>query len=223
MAQETLQFGRVTERATSDRKVWLFVLPIMAALVLLLVFAGLAISKTSGLETQVSQLTAANQELQKNLDERDKVITASRAEDSVLRTPGAGATLLTASGPNAASSGVAFYHPEFHAVNAYLFALAAPPSGQEYRLEVVVGKAGERKPVAKVDPDSSGSSFVFAKELPEGITGVNVALYPAGQQDAQAAAKPLLAGALPGVGQTGVLDQREAQARAPAAASRRGR
>jgi len=221
MAQESLRFGRVTERSTSDRKVWLFVLPIMAGLVFLLVFAGLAISKTSGLETQINQLTTANQELQKSVEERDRVITASRAEDAILRTPGSGATLLTAPGPNPVSSGVGFYHPEFHALNAYLFALTAPPPGQEYRLEVVVGKEGVHKPLGKVDLDSAGSSFFLSKEVPEGITGVDVALYPAGQQDPSAAAKPTLAGALPGVGETGVVDARAAQARTPPAGSRR--
>ncbi|BDG10532.1 hypothetical protein [Anaeromyxobacter paludicola] len=222
MAQESLQFGRVTERAGTDRKVWLFVLPAMAALVLLLVFAGLAISRTSGLETQVRQLTSANQELQKNLDERDQVITKQRADVSVLETPGSGATLLTSPDPKGIASGVALYHPEHHALNAYLFGMTAPPAGQEYRLEAVVGKEGERKPLGKVDPDASGSAFFLSKEVPDGLTGVHVALYPAGQQGAPAEGKPLLTGVLPGVGQTGVADQR-VQARTPPAETRRGR
>lgn len=225
------QFGSVVDRRASDRRVWFFVVPGVILLGAVLVAAGVAMSRVSGLQTQVRLAQQQAAEAQKSVDERDKLLQKARADEEVLRSAGQGAAVLAAPKPDAPASGVAFYHPARHAVKVYAFGLAAPQQGQEYRVEVVTAD-GARTALGALAPDDRGSAFFLAREVPEGATELAVRLAPASEKQKEGAggqpplqevtekgATPegdlVMAGKLPPPGTAGVMEAAPVQARSP--------
>ena len=178
-----LAFGRVLEGKSSDRKVWFLVIPLVLGLGALLVFAGLAIAKTGGLESKVELAEQQALEAQKAVEERDALLRKARSDEAVLRSPGQGAAVMAAAQADSPASGVALVHPEQSAVKLFVFGLERPEAGQEYRVEAVAKERGERTTLGVIVPDDKGTGFLLAKNLPEGATGVEVVL-------AKAQAKP---------------------------------
>jgi len=232
-----LEFGRVLDAKTSDRKVWFLIIPVVLGLAALIVFAGLAISKSGGLESQVRLAEQQVQEAQKAVEERDALVKKARADEALLRSPGQGVSVMAAAQPNSPATGVAVVHPDEAAVKLFVFGLSRPEPGQEYR--VVARAENERTTLARIAPDDRGTAFVLAKNLPEGASRIEVVLAPVTAQpgDAPAGEDPqrgakagadgtlILAGTFPEPGTAGVVAapdlSQQAQARTPAARSRR--
>jgi hypothetical protein len=227
IASESPQFGSLLAKSGPEKRVWWFVIPAILALGALIVAAGVAISRASGLESQVKLAQQQVADAQKTVEERDKLLQKARVDEELLRSAGRGAAVLGATSPDSPASGVAVYHPANHAVKLYVFGLQAPPAGQEYRVEVVAGD--ERKAVGAIAPDERGSAFLLAKDVPEAATEIAVRVAPAGESkqgtppatDARQEA-PLLTGTLPKTGESGVVEAPpRVQARAPATKRRR--
>jgi hypothetical protein len=201
------QFGRLLERRTFEKRVWLFVVPGVLVAGALVVAALISVSRVSGLEDQLRVARQQVVDAQRAVEDRDKLLQKARADEDVLRTAGQGAAVLAASAPDGTASGVAVYHPERHALQVHAYGLRAPPEGQEYRVDAVK-QGGERTSVGVLNPDERGAAFVLARDVPEGATQVAVRLAPAGTV--------LLTGALPRPGEAGVVAAPPVQARTPA-------
>src|SRR4051794_38192753 len=139
IASDSPQFGSVLAKSGPEKRVWWFVIPGILALGALIVTAGVAISRASGLESQVKLAQQQAAEAHKAVDERDKLLQKARVDEELLRSAGRGAAVLGATSPDSPASGVAVYHPASRAVKLYAFGLQAPPAGQEYRVEVLAG------------------------------------------------------------------------------------
>jgi hypothetical protein len=244
-----LEFGRVLDGKTSDRKVWFLIVPAVAGLAALIVFAGLAISNSSGLESKVRLAEQQAQEAQKAVEQRDDLLKKARADEAVLRSPGQGAAVMAAAIPGSPASGVALVHPDQTAMKLYAFGLEHPQAGQEYRVEAI-GPEKQRTVVGRIVPDDRGTAFLLAKNVPKGATGVEVVLAavqgggeggaakgaenaPAadtaagGATEGEASGTLVMAGLFPKQGTVGVVAAPDlsdrAQGRAPPASSRRPR
>jgi hypothetical protein len=224
MADHDLQFGRVLERGSSEKRTMLIVLPVVVVLAIMVGFAGVAISRMSGLSTEVQVAQRQVEEAQKAVEERDQKLREARSEVSVLGSAGQGAAVLAAAAPDSGVSGLALVHPEQNAVNLYAYNLPPAPDGQEYRV-IVRDAAGGEKDVAALAPNERGEGFVIARDVPEGASHVELALLPkgaaqpqqgqpAGRQGSGAAPaapqpgatrKTVLAGDLPKPGEAGVV------------------
>jgi hypothetical protein len=180
----TVEFGRVLERETGSKKVWLLILPIILGLVALVVFSMSALSRADGLQREVAAATARADELDKTVKQRDELLTAARADEGVLKSPGQAAALFFGATRGAVESGIAFAHPESKAVKVFLYGLTAPAEGKEY---AVVARAGDGSLVmlGPVIPDALGNGFLLSKKIPEGATAVELVLHPTGQEGVQ--------------------------------------
>src|SRR5215212_5312697 len=167
MADRDLQFGRVLESGTSEKRTLLIVLPAVLILAILVGFAVVAISRMSGLTTEVRIAQKQAEDAQKAVEERDQKLREARAEVGVLGSAGQGAAVLAAAAPESGVSGLALVHPEQNALNLYAYNLPPPPDGQEYRV-IVRDAAGGEKDVAAVAPNDRGEGFVIARDVPEG-------------------------------------------------------
>ncbi|HET7753420.1 MAG TPA: hypothetical protein VFK85_05880 [Anaeromyxobacteraceae bacterium] len=242
----SLEFGRVLDGKTSDRKVWFLIIPVVVGLGALLVFAGLAMSKSGGLESKVKLAEQQAEEARKAVDERDALLKKARADEGVLRSAGQGAAVMAAAQPDSPASGVALVHPEHKAVKLFVFGLEHPQPGQEYRA-IALGPDKQQTKLGSIVPDDRGTAFLLAKNLPEGATGVEVVLAKveegnaanadAKQGDAAGASGDaqgsqadsdsstlVLAGVFPKPGTAGVVappDPQQLQARNPRSQTRR--
>lgn len=215
MASERIEFGSVLEKNGSDAKLWLLIIP---AIVAVLGIAGYGIaqtSKTGALERDAEIARQQVAELQKTVEQRDKLLTEARADETVQRSAGAAVALFYGVNPRAQESGVAFAHPSEHAVRAYFYGLTAPPEGQEYVVAART-KGGEAKALGSVLPGNDGTGFLLAKDVPEDTVAVELLLRPRGQENLDGA-EPRVSASYPGQGQRGVLTE------APAVQARRGR
>jgi hypothetical protein len=225
MEDRDLQFGRVLESGSSEKRTMLIVLPVVLTLAIIIGFAVVAISRMSGLSTEVQVAQKQAEEAQKAVEDRDQKLREARAEVGILGSAGQGAAVLAADSPGSGVSGLALVHPEQNAVNLYAYNLPPAPDGQEYRV-IVRDAAGGEKDVAAVSPNERGEGFVIARDVPEGASHVELALVPKGApppqqgQSAQAPGaapaaapaaaasatrKPVLAGDLPKPGEAGVV------------------
>jgi hypothetical protein len=214
----SLEFGKVLSSRSSERRVWLLVVPAVLGLAALVGFAGLAMSRTAGLRTRAELAEKQAAEASRTVEERDRLLAKARADEAILRSPGRGAAVL-APAEGGAASGFATWHPEQRALKLFAFGLAPPPEDREYRVEA---RAGEGEPVAvgTVAPDERGGAFLVARELPEGAREVRVVLAP---KDGAGAAAPavVLSGSLPRAGESGLDGAAPVQARS-AVPRRRG-
>jgi hypothetical protein len=239
MADRDLQFGRVLESGSSSKRSLLIVLPFVLVLVLILVAGAVAISRMSSLSSQVQIAQQQAQDAQKAADEHDQKLPDARAEAGILGSAGQGAAVLAAAVPDSGESGIAILHPETNAINLYAYNLAPPPEGQAYRV-IAKDASGQEKELASLAPDDRGAAFVLARNVPEGVSHVEVALVPktpgAGEAPAArgeqphgeagaagATRKTVLAGDLPKAGEAGVIAQAPKQQAKPTAQGRHGR
>lgn len=215
MASDRITFGSVLEDRGSEGKLWLLIIP---ALLAVLGFAGYGIaqaSRTGALERDAKAAQAQVAELQKTVEQRDKLLSDARAEETVQRSAGAAVALFYGVNPRAQESGVAFAHPSERAVRAYFYGLAAPPEGQEYVVAART-RSGEAKPLGTLLPGNDGTGFLLGKDVPEETVAVELLVRPRGQEGLEGA-EPRVSASYPRDGQRGVLTE------APAAQARRGR
>ncbi len=215
----SVQFGRVLEKETGGKKIWLLIVPVIVGLVALVVFAGNALSKADGLAREVDAAKAQVADQQKALDERDKLLVKERADEGVLKSPGQASAIFYAVGKGAVESGIAFAHPDAKAVKVYLYGLQQPPAGQEYA--VAARRAdGTLAPLGVVVPGSNGDGFLLSREVPEGTTAIELVLRPADAKDASGAT-PRIAARYPAApDERGVLVQPPAKGAGPVQARR---
>jgi hypothetical protein len=224
MADRDLQFGRVLESGSSQKRTLLIVLPLVLVLAIIVGFAAVAISRVSGLSTEVQVAQRQVEDAQKAVEERDQKLREARSEVSILGSAGQGAAVLSAAVPESGVSGLALVHPEQNAVNLYAYNLPPAPDGQEYHV-IVRGAAGGEKDVVALTPNDRGEGFVIARDVPDGASHVELALVPKGGSQPQqiqpaaqqspgappaasppaATRKTVLAGDLPKPGEAGVV------------------
>jgi type II secretory pathway pseudopilin PulG len=234
-----LQFGRVLESGSSHKRGLLLILPVVVVFAIIVGFAVVAISRMSGLSTEVKVAQQQAQEAQKAADERDQKLREARAETAILGSAGQGASVLAAAAQDSGASGVAIVHPETNSLSVYAYNLMPPPDGKEYRIISRNGQ-GNEKDVAALTPDDRGGAFVLARDVPEGASHVEIALVPKGgaapqgqganaqpgAAQQQATRQTVLAGDLPRPGEAGVVAAPQpdegAKAAKPQAQARRG-
>jgi hypothetical protein len=222
MVDRELEFGRVLSDTSSEKRTFLIIIPVVVAIAIVIGFAVVAISRMSSLSTQVSLAKQQAEEAQKATDEKDRQLRDARAETALLGSAGQGAAVLAAASKDSGASGIALAHPEQHAVNVYAFNLPPAPDGQEYRL-IVSDMEGHEKLAGALNPDDRGGAFLLARDLPEGVTKVELALLAkgagaqageakqggaqpaAGQQQTPAQRQTVLSGSLPKPGEAGVV------------------
>ena len=243
-ADSEIAFDRVLSGGSAERRTALIVFPAVVVLAVLIGFAFVAISRMSGLSTQVQIAQKQVEESNKTIEQRDAQLRDAHSETAVLASAGQGAAVLGATSPDSGASGVALDHPEQHALAVYAFNLAPPPEGQEYRLIVTDG-AGQEQLMGAVSPSDRGAGFLLARDVPEGAAKIEIALLPKaagagagakaegarnGKQEAvkeapPATRQPVLVGQLPRPGEAGVVaaSATEKGSRAQGRAARRGR
>ncbi|MFY3744412.1 hypothetical protein ACOQFB_10915 [Anaeromyxobacter sp. Red801] len=220
MPSDRIEFGSVLAKEGSDKKVWLIVIPLVLIVAAGVVWAAATVSKADSYRTEAERAQAQVSELQKTIDERDKLLTQARADDGLLRSPGQAAALLFAD-PKAkepTESGIVVAMPDQKAVRVILYGLVAPPQGEEY---VVAARAkdGTRKPLGRVMPSADGDGFLLAKDVPEGTVRVDLVLAKAGAEDLADATPRVSARHPTAASERGILVEQPA----PGVQARRGR
>lgn len=217
MERERIHFGAVLDKDKPDHKVWLLVIPALALVVGGIVWGMLTVSRAGAHQKDAERAQAQVAELERSLDERDKLLVQARADEAVLESAGQATGLFLGVAKDATESGVAIADPDKRSVRVLLYGLVAPPQGQEY---VVAARdaEGARKPLAAVIPSELGTGFVLAKELPEGTTAIELLLRDAGAEELSGAT-PRVAARYPSrPDERGMLMQLEGQ---PPAQARR--
>lgn len=211
MASEGIEFGRVLEKDSGDKKIWAVILLAALGVVALVGWAIQQGSRTGDLERQAAAAKAQAAELEKSLEERDKLLSEARAEEGLMRSPGAALGVFYVADPRAQESGVVFAHPDQKAARVYLYGLGAPPDGQEYAVAARTAE-GEAKRLGNVLADEQGNGFLLAKDVPDGTVAVEL-VYAATGQEGLDGATPRISARYPGEGERGILAQPPAQAR----------
>jgi hypothetical protein len=212
MANDRIEFGSVLDKKGSDAKVWLIVIPVVLAVFALAGFGAMQMSKTGALERQAEQARAQAEELQKTVEQRDKMLTQARADESLQKSAGSAVALFYGVSPRAQESGVAFGHPDDQAVRVYLYGLAAPPEGQQYVVAART-KAGEAKPLGTIVPTAEGTGFLLARDLPEDTVAIELAFAKEGDAKLESAEPRVSARYPASENDRGVLLQAPRQAR----------
>ncbi len=228
---DTLAFEKVLSGRSAEKRTALIVFPVVVGLAIVIGFAAVSISRMSGLSSQVQIAQQQVAEANKTIEERDRQLREAKADVAILSTPGQGASVLRAATDNGASA-IARVHPERHAIALYAYDLKPPADGQEYRLVVSDGE-GHEALLGTFTPDERGAASLLARDVPEGVSRLEVALLPKGSAAGPGAAgaqrQPVLIGMLPKPGESGVVTSapeapgQRGQARQPAAGRRRGR
>lgn len=216
---ERIEFGSVLEGKGSEGKLWLFIVPAILAVFAIAGWGMVRVSEAGALKRDAAAAQAQAAELQKTIEQRDKLLVDARAEEAIQRSPGGAVALFYGTSAEARESGVAFAHPSEGAVRVYFYGLTAPPEGQEY-VVAARAKGGEAKPLGAVIPGSDGTGFLLARDVPAGTTAIELLLRPHGQESL-AEAKPRVSARWPADGERGVLTEATQAARPPQA--RRGR
>jgi hypothetical protein len=212
MANDRIEFGSVLDKGGGEWKVWAVVIPVVLAVFALAGFGAMQMSKTGALERQAELSSKQAEELQKTVEERDKMLVQARADESLQKSPGQAVALFYGVSPQAQESGVAFGHPGEKAARVYLYGLAAPPEGQEY---VVAARTqgGEAKPLGAIVPSAEGTGFLLAKDLPEDTTAIELLFRKQGAESLDEA-EPRVSARFPATeNDRGVLVQGPRQAR----------
>jgi hypothetical protein len=182
-----VKFGSFLDRETSDKKIWLLVIPILAAVIAGSVWAFSAVSRADSFRAEADRERAQNAELQKSLEERDKLLVQARAEEGVLKSAGQASSLFYGVAPDATESGLVIANPSEKAAKVYLYGLVAPPAGQEYVI-AARGADGTPRPLGTVLPSEAGTAFLLAKDLPDGANVIEVLFRATGSQSLDGAA-----------------------------------
>ena len=219
MRRERIEFGAVLHKDGSDAKVWLVVVPVILLVAAAVVWGALTVSRASSYQQELVRSRDQAAELQKSLDERDKLLVQARADEALMKSSGQATGVFLAAAKDATESGVAIANPDQRAVRVYLYGLVAPPSGREY---VVAARdaGGARKALGQILPSELGTGFLLARELPEGTSAIELMLRDAGAE-ALDGATPRISARYPRTAEErGMLVQPEAS---PPAQARRGR
>lgn len=212
MADDRIQFGSVLDRQTSDKKVWLLVIPVVLLVAGGIVWALGAVSRADGLAREADRARAQAADLEKSLEERDKLLVQARKDEALLTTAGQATALFFGASPQATESGIAVAVPDQRAARLVLYGLVAPPEGQEYVAVARLADGGSQ-PIARVVPSELGTAFLLAKDLPEGTSAIELAFRPAGQ-DTLDGAEPRVSARYPATPEDrGILMPAQAQAR----------
>jgi hypothetical protein len=211
MATEGVEFGRILEKDTGDKKIWLVIFLAVAGIVALIGWAIQQGSRTGDLERQATVAKTQATELEKTLEERDKLLVAARAEEGVMRSPGAALGIFFAADPRAQESGVVFAHPDQKVARVYLYGLGETPEGQEYAIAARTGD-GEGKRLGSVLADDRGNGFLLAKDVPEGTVAIELVHAKTGEEGLDGAT-PRISARYPAEGERGILAEPPRQAR----------
>lgn len=218
MRRERIEFGAVLDKGGSDAKVWLIVVPVILLVVAAVAWGALTVSRASSYQQEVARSKDQIAELQKSLEERDKLLVQARADEGLLASPGQATGVFLGVAKDATESGVAIANPDQRAVRVYLYGLVAPPEGREY-VVAARGEGGARKALGQIIPSELGTGYLLARELPEGTSAIELLLREGGDERLEGAL-PRVAARYPRTAEErGMLMQPEA---APAQA-RRGR
>jgi hypothetical protein len=216
MAHDRLEFGSVLEGKGSGDKLWLLIIPAILAVFAIAGYGMMKVSKVGSLERDAEAARAQAAELQKTVEERDKLLVDARAEEAIQRSPGVAVALFYGLNARAQESGVAFAHPSENAARVYFYGLTVPPEGLEYVVAART-KGGSAKALGSVVPGNDGTGFLLARDVPEGTTAIELLLTPRGQENLDAA-EPRASARYPANGERGVLTEVR-----PATQARRGR
>jgi hypothetical protein len=212
MESERAMFGNVAGNDGSDRKLFLLIVPVVLLVMGAIAWALVQGARASGAERAVAGSRQQVEELQKQVAEKEKLLSHAVKDESILRSPGQATALFFGVGEKATESGVALADPDQRTVRIYLYGLVAPPQGQEY---VVAARAGDGapRPIGSLSVTPAGSAFLLARDLPQGTNAIQVMLRPAGQ-DSLEGATPRVSARYPVTEEDrGILMQPEAQAR----------
>jgi hypothetical protein len=179
MDNSDLAFDGVLSGRSNERRTALIVFPVVVVLVAILGAAAISISRVSGLRDQVTLSQRQAEAAAKTVEERDGQLRAARGDAAVLSSPGQGAAVLAATTAGSGANGIALYHPEQNAMNLYAYNLAPAPEGKEYRL-VVTEAGGQERLLGAVTPDDRGATYALARDLPEGVSRLELALVAKG-------------------------------------------
>jgi hypothetical protein len=219
MASDRIHFGAVLEKEGGDRKVWLIVVPVVVLLIAGIVWGALTVSRAGTYQTEVERAKGQIAELQKSIDERDKLLVQARADEAVMKSAGQATGMFFGVAKDATESGIAIADPGEKAVRVYLYGLVAPPEGQEYVLAARDAQGG-KKPLGKVIPTENGNGFLLAKGMPEGTAAIELLFRQAGAESLDGATPRVAARYPTSAEERGILMQPEPK---PAAQARRGR
>ncbi|HSD20759.1 MAG TPA: hypothetical protein VLC54_12015, partial [Anaeromyxobacter sp.] len=94
MAHDRIEFGSVLEGKGSEGKLWLFIIPAILAVFAIAGYGVMQISKAGSLERDARAAQAQAAELQKTVEQRDKLLADARAEEAIQRSPGTAVALF---------------------------------------------------------------------------------------------------------------------------------
>ncbi|HET8733438.1 MAG TPA: hypothetical protein VFM45_06655, partial [Anaeromyxobacteraceae bacterium] len=140
MRQQRIEFGAVLNKGKGDAKVWLIVVPVVILVAAAVIWGGVTVSRAGTYKTDLVRANDRIAEMQKAIDDRDKLLVQARSDEGLLKSAGLATGMFFAAAKDATESGIAIANPDQHAVRVYLYGLVAPPSGREY--VVAAGGAG---------------------------------------------------------------------------------
>lgn len=174
-SQSTVQFGRVLEEGGGDRKIWFLVVPLAVALLALAVVGVYGISQSGSVEREVAAARAQAAELQKSVEERDRLLADARRDDRLLTAAGQASAIFYGLDAEAVESGLVVGAPADHAAKVLLYGLQPPKEGERYTL-AARGGDGRLTALADVPVGADGTAFLLAKDVPEGATAIELLL-----------------------------------------------
>lgn len=219
MASDRIHFGAVLERGTGDHKIWLIVIPIVVMVIGAIVWGAMTVSRSGTYQAEAERAKGQIAELQRSLDERDKLLVQARADEAILKSPGQAAGMFLGAAKDATESGLVLANPAERAARVVLFGLVAPPEGQEYVVAARDAQGG-LKPLGQVIPTEAGTGFLLARDLPEGTAAIELLFRKAGAESLDGATPRVTARYPTRAEDRGILTQPEPK---PAAQARRGR
>ncbi len=218
MASDRIHFGAVLDKGKGDGKTWLIVVPVVLLVVAAIVWGAITVSRSGSYQAEAARAQAQISELQRSLDERDKLLVQARKDEAVLTSAGQATGMFLGVARDATESGVVIANPGERAARVVLYGLVAPPQGQEYVVAARDAQGG-RKPLGQVIPSEAGTAFVLARDLPEGTAAIELVLREAGAETLDGATPRVAARYPASAEERGILLQQES----PPAQGRRGR
>lgn len=219
MPSDRIHFGAVLDKGSGDGKTWLIVVPVVLLVVAAVVWGAITMSRSGSYQAEAARSQAQISELQRTLEERDKLLAQARKDEAVLTSAGQATGMFLGVAPGATESGVVLANPGERAARVVLYGLVAPPEGQEYVVAARDAQGG-RKPLGQVIPSEAGTGFLLARDLPDGTTAIELMLREAGAETLDGATPRVAARYPASAEERGVLMQQEER---PPAQARRGR
>lgn len=219
MASDRIHFGAVLDKGAGDGKVWLIVIPAVVLVIAGIVWGAMTVSRAGTYQADAERAKGQIAELQRSLDERDKLLVQARSDEAIMKSAGQATGMFLAVGKDATESGVVLANPDQRAARVVLYGLVAPPEGQEYVVAARDAQGG-RKPLGQVVPSETGTGFLLARDLPEGTAAIELLFRESGAETLEGASTRVAARYPASAEERGILMQPEAR---PPAQARRGR